>query len=43
VKEAAESALKFVQEYDTSALGLGQVLTGSVSEDQVRFRVEGLG
>jgi hypothetical protein len=35
VKEAAESALKFVQDYDTSALGLGQVLEGSVSEDQV--------
>jgi hypothetical protein len=36
VKEAAESALKLVQDYDTSALGLGQVLQGSVSEDQVR-------
>ena len=35
LKDAAEGALKFVQDYDTSALGLGQVLEASGSHDQV--------
>lgn len=36
LKECAEATLKFVQDYDTSPLGLGQVLEGScTTEDQV--------
>jgi hypothetical protein len=36
LKECAEATLKLVQDYDTSPLGLGQVLEGScTTEDQV--------
>lgn len=36
VRDAAEAALKFVQDWDSSSLGLGQMLEGAVSEDEVR-------